>query len=283
MNSISVYAPAKINIHLDITGRRGDGFHSIVSLFQRISLADVLTVSKTGDGFSLISPLMALPKNNTLFAAFTAFMEYTEIHAGVEVLLLKHIPSGAGLGGGSSDAAALLRALDTLFATHLSDDVLFRLAARVGSDVPFFLGSPAAVVTGRGEVLDPVPARTDMFGLLYCPPVLSSTAQAYADYDQKYSHGEDMPAPRLSPAAIAALYRRPLCEWRFSNVFESVVSERIPEIQQAKDMFQRFGADVISMSGSGSAVYGLFSNEKTAYDAWKSLNKSCFFFLLLAS
>ena len=148
-----VTAPCKINLHLRVLERRRDGFHDIESVFQLISLADELSVSMAGDDRSceVVSPLMALPRENTITAAVDAFRKKTGIAKGLRIKVSKRVPSGAGLGGGSSDAASVLMALDRMFGTALPRPELASMAASIGSDVPFFLCGGAAVVEGRGR------------------------------------------------------------------------------------------------------------------------------------
>ncbi len=278
--TVSVYAPAKLNLHLEVGARRADGFHPISSIFQKISLADVLSVSVIDAGFELVSPLMVLPKKNTLSTAFDVFCKKTGVCGGVRVLLLKHIPSGAGLGGGSSDAGALLQALNYLFDTGLSSDELLELGAQVGSDVPFFLGSAAAsFVSGRGECLRELSARSDVVGVLYCPEQASSTRDAYADFD---AHNGAVDRPFRSFDDVAQMYGRSPAEWDFCNDFEATVMARIPEIARVKADFYKRGADFALMSGSGSAVFALFSSRHALKSAGLFDKKGCFPFFLLA-
>ncbi|MDR1748509.1 MAG: 4-(cytidine 5'-diphospho)-2-C-methyl-D-erythritol kinase, partial [Spirochaetaceae bacterium] len=166
-NLVCAGAPAKLNLSLRVLplhtaqGGRTDGYHDIESLFQRISLKDTLEISAGGQQGECVieSPLMTLPVNNTITAAVAEFRRYTGIKDGLHIKVMKHIPDGAGLGGGSSDAAAVLRGLNQLFEAGLSVQVMLSLGAAVGSDVPFFLSSPCAVVTGRGEKLTPLEGR----------------------------------------------------------------------------------------------------------------------------
>lgn len=283
--AISLCAYAKINLHLKVLGKRADGFHNLASIFQRISVADYLSVEEFDDGNCLVeSPLMSLPHDNTLTRAWECFRYAVGLDKGIRVRLIKNIPAGSGLGGGSSDAAALLKGVNQLFDVRLSDDELQRLALQVGSDVPFFLGPAAAFVTGRGEFFKALQPRTDCFGILIWVGVQSSTPDAYRMLDAQRMHlqtggvAEDF-------EDIAAQYRVPLAAWQFVNDFQSVLAEQHPVIAEAVADLYGQGAVFARMSGSGSAVFGLFDTEKTAADAVCLLKKKwkwCKPFILLA-
>src|SRR5687767_3952653 len=154
---MQLFAPAKINLSFEIKGRRADGFHEIESLMTPISLADQLTIDATAsDGvidFSCDDPSLPAGDDNLVVRAVKLFREATSISAGIKIVLEKKIPHGAGLGGGSSDAASTLLGLNEMFAAGLKDDELLKLAAQLGSDVPFFLVRSAAICRGRGEVV----------------------------------------------------------------------------------------------------------------------------------
>ena len=282
---IRVTAPCKINLHLRVLRRRADGFHDIESVFQLVSLADALTVSVFGSaGESRVqSPLMELPAVNTVSRAIELFRAETGIRLGIAVDLEKRVPAGAGLGGGSSDAAATLIALDRLFKTGLSREALASMAAKIGSDVPFFLSGGAAIVEGRGERVTPIPAREDLYGVLVWPGVHSSTAEAYGLVDAWHAaSGIDWPAV----SELADRYHGPVADWRFVNSFTAPLEARYPAIREARLALVASGAAFAEMSGSGSSVFGLFADRQTADAAYVSLSahcKQCVKFLLLAS
>ena len=163
LQEVSVSAPAKINLHLGVLGARGDGYHDIVSLFQAVSLCDDISVSRGGtDGEIDLRGCSAVPvERNIITAAICGFRRETGLTSGVRVRVEKRIPMAAGLGGGSSDAAATLRCLCALFPDAMSPPAMLSLGAELGSDVPFFLVAAAALVEGRGERVCPVKPRTD--------------------------------------------------------------------------------------------------------------------------
>lgn len=286
--SIRVDAPCKINLHLRVLRRRIDGFHDIESVFQLISVADGLSVSVTGMAGEcrVTSPLMELPAVNTVTRAIEAFRAETGIADGIAVDLEKRVPAGAGLGGGSSDAAATLIALDRLFATRLSSETLGSLAARIGSDVPFFLAGGAAIVEGRGERVTPVEARNDLYGVLLSPSVHSSTAEAYGLVDAWQEAGKESAVAWPAVTELAGMYRGPIERWCFANSFTAPLEARYPVIREARLALVDSGAVFAEMSGSGSSVYGFFADKASADAAYAILSaqwKHCVKFLLLAS
>ena len=285
-DAVSLCAYSKINIHLKVLAKRKDGFHNLESIFQRISIADYLSLEKSSDshGCMVESPLLPLPSDNTLTEAWKAFCNATDVDAGVRVRLIKNIPAGSGLGAGSSDAAALLKAVNELFEMPLRDSELTRLALQVGSDVPFFLKESAGVVTGRGELFEPIQTRTDCFGILIWPDVQSSTKEAYSLLDQQKGmlSGEH---EAWGYEKLVAQYQAPFKVWRFVNDFQPVLEQRYPVIAQARKELYEQGAEFAQMSGSGSAVFGLFGSENLMASAFQTLLKRwrwCKPFLLLA-
>ena len=285
-DAVSLCAYAKINIHLKVLAKRKDGFHNLESIFQRISIADYLSLEKSSDSRSCTveSPLMPLPVDNTLTEAWKAFCNVSDVDTGVRVRLIKNLPAGSGLGAGSSDAAALLKGVNELFEMPLSDSELTTLALQVGSDVPFFLRGAAGIVTGRGEVFEPIQARTDCFGILIWPDVQSSTKEAYELLDkQKEALSHECEA--WGYEKLIKQYHDPLGRWCFVNDFQPVLEQHYPVIGRVRKELYEQGAAFAQMSGSGSAVFGLFSSETLMASAFKVLAKRwswCKPFLLLA-
>ncbi|GMO13226.1 MAG: 4-(cytidine 5'-diphospho)-2-C-methyl-D-erythritol kinase [Treponemataceae bacterium] len=295
-------APAKINIGLWVspyikTYPEGN-FHEIVSIFKSVPLCDTLTVrfddafdthdtsaeqnalivdSDAGDGNDA-----NLPADNTLAKAFAAFCAVSGISgARVNVHVTKRIPQGAGLGGGSSDAATFLRSLDTFYNTHLTDEQFAKAAAAVGSDVFFFLfGHGLALVGGRGEKVQPMGAMADAKGddakngaqhiVLIFPQVHSSTREAYALVDAWYrENGSDSAPP--SANEMTAVYFGDIRAWNFVNTFALPLMQRFPAIADALAALRSAGAAFVQMSGSGSAVFGVFRSRLDAENAHRVL------------
>ena len=274
---ICVTAPAKINIGLHVLPGCVNGFHRIESIFQTVTLFDTLVVRVSEEkGCVVDCEGMELPSDNTISLSYTAFRSVTGIdNFGVRVELKKRIPSGGGLGGGSSDAAACIRAFETLNGITLSVRQLEAIASRIGSDVFFFLlcgAEGCAVVTGRGEIVKPIRARDDLCILLVFPDVHSSTKEAYALLDESFAAGKIAPCPAY--ADLETVYTTPVSGWSFVNSFTPSLVSRFPEIGFALDDLRRVGASYAEMSGSGSTVYGIFSSEEEAENARSVLASS---------
>jgi 4-diphosphocytidyl-2-C-methyl-D-erythritol kinase len=260
---------AKLNLGLRVLYRRPDNYHELRTVFQTISLADELTVRFVKSRTTSIS-VEGTPEiaDNLVERAAGFVLQTLEIDAEVRFVLTKNIPAGAGLGGGSSDAAAVLLALPALAGKQIAPDALAQLATKLGSDVPFFLHGGTALGLGRGEELYPVPDRGDKFVLLITPEVHSSTAEAYRDLSETLT---------LIPLQnkLSSFQQE---VWQAGkeltvNDFEGVVFARHPELRRIKDQLQRSGAEVASMTGSGSAVFGIFRDRGTMLRAQKSFTK----------
>ncbi|MGP1475112.1 MAG: 4-(cytidine 5'-diphospho)-2-C-methyl-D-erythritol kinase [Treponema sp.] len=278
LTEISVSAPAKINVGLKVLPVRDDGFHSIESIFQTVGLYDELTV-KLIDGFGRCEVSCAdivLPKKNTIESAYKAFSEVYGKIKSVSVSLKKGIPSGGGLGGGSSDAAAFVCALEKLNDVKLSDNELDSIAAKVGSDVFFFLraASGAAIVTGRGEIVRHIKRRNDLTFLLVFPHVSSSTKEAYDLIDEFYSSGCSMVFPEV--ARLEEIYNSPLNKWTFKNSFTAVLKSKYAEIGNALTELSNVNAPYCEMSGSGSTSFGVFYSFGEAQAAAEKLKADGF-------
>jgi len=247
-------AYAKINLGLYVQARRADGYHDICTVFHRIDLCDEIRFERS-DGIEVVSSSPEAPgdESNLCFKAARALQEYEVRQQGVRIHLAKQIPVGAGLGGGSSDAAAVLKMLPGFWRMTVADRVLSELAARIGSDVPYFLGHGSAIATGRGEILEYFSLNLP-FTILVCHPAIHiSTTWAY---------GAMKPSGRRPPDIRALLIRgmeNPAClRDELQNDFEDAIVKRFPGIGEIKHVMTRGGAVYASLSGSGSAVYGLF-------------------------
>jgi 4-diphosphocytidyl-2-C-methyl-D-erythritol kinase len=271
--SVRIQAAAKVNVHLRIYGRRQDGYHDILSLFQAVAIMDDIVVRslKEPETVHIDGEFDCQPQATTIFKAVEAYRSATGIRKGVSISVAKGIPAGGGLGGGSSDAAACLRGLDALFGSGLGDDFLARLGARIGSDVPFFFGAAAALVQGRGERLCPLPARDDLFFVIADPRFPIGTAWAYDRLDAL--RPDDAGEPDPSPDAISAAYRGDPRSWPFANSFEGIVGSEKPEIPALRGRLVDLGAQFAIMSGSGSSVVGVFPDPASAEAARRALER----------
>ncbi|MDD2486464.1 MAG: 4-(cytidine 5'-diphospho)-2-C-methyl-D-erythritol kinase [bacterium] len=268
---LKIRAYAKINLSLDILGLRPDGYHELRSLMQSVSLADELCL-QTADHLSLRVDRSGLPvgEDNIILKCLRRLQQAAETTAGAKITLHKRIPIAAGLAGGSADGAAALVAAARLWKLDISQDKLSRIGAEVGSDIPFCLNGGAALVSGRGEVLEPLPPL-DFYLLLLKPPVSVSTAWAYSAYD-------------ASGAATAGGTRRLLQYWsagdlegvarNLSNDLAPAVIAGYPEITAAIEVLLRAGALGAAMSGSGPTVFGIMANSEAARRGYEMLRKN---------
>jgi 4-diphosphocytidyl-2-C-methyl-D-erythritol kinase len=264
----SVRALAKINLDLRVLSARPDGYHEIRTIFQTISLADIIDVELTrAHGTTIeIDGDIDIPDNLMAKAAILA-LEAMRVTAQVKFRLRKRIPIGAGLGGGSSDAAAVLLALPALAGRRLALPRLMELAAELGSDVPFFLLGGAAVALGRGTELYPLPDLPPSAGLLIAPAVRVSTAAAYRAL-----------TPRLTTESqqnkIVSFQSQAWGELGSLGVndFETVVFEQFPQLARLKRQLVKLGANPAMMTGSGSALFGLFGTREQVTRAAKSFS-----------
>ena len=266
-------APAKLNLHLEVYPKRSDGYHPIKSIFQTISLVDDLVVSLSGKSLSCVveCDAMQLPEENTLTKTYRLFCQISGVTAGVHVKLTKRIPSGAGLGGGSSDAATFLLILNKMFDYPLRLNQLEEIANLVGSDVLFFLSGGAAIVTGRGDIVEPIKPREDFCIVVVYPDVHCSTPESYGLVDEYFALGKTVNETALQD--LEKMYYEPISEWRFLNTFTNPVATKFPVIFDVMKSLENLGADYVQMSGSGSTVFGVFSNFDVGKDACTNLKR----------
>ena len=263
--SITELAPAKLNLTLDVGARRPDGYHEITSVMQSAALYDVVTLETVEtDDIVVECPGTDLPTgpDNLAWKAADVFFQETNIpRTGIFIRLEKKIPSQAGLGGGSSDAAAVLRGMRRLFRANVSDEALETVAARVGSDVPYW---------GRGERLTALSPLPMCWFVIVKPPVAHSTAVMFRKLDEiaiANRPDSDAMAKALEIGDLAHICRL------VGNVFEQALPED-SEVFTIRRQLSHLGADAACMTGSGSAVMGLFRREETARLAARELEKS---------
>ncbi len=243
---------AKINLGLQVIEKRHDGFHNIISCLYPIGWCDVLEVLPAS-ALSFNSSGLEIPgdpQQNLCIKAYQLLKESHDIPA-VQIHLHKIIPMGAGLGGGSSDAALMLKMLVELFDLKVSLPELQAYAASLGSDCPFFLEDQPQMVQGRGEILSQLPLKWPLgYLLVVCPDISVNTAQAYA--------GLQPIAPQYDLQELLKSGNLQLWRENLSNDFEPTVFEKFPAIKELKETFYELGADYASMSGSGASVFGFF-------------------------
>jgi len=275
---VRVRALAKINLDLRVLGRRPDGFHELRTIFQTVSLADTLDIAFTPARKTAIDleDALCIPGNLVTRAARMA-MDAMRVTGRVTIRLRKRIPMGAGLGGGSSDAAAVLLALPALAGGAMELPELSGVAAELGSDVPFFLLGGTAVGIGRGTELFPLPDAVARPGLLVAPEVHVNTAQAYRDLSRHLEHdpGLDHYPGLTTESQQNKIFSFQAHTWDptslAANDFEAVVFERHRALGVLKKRLVRAGAVVAMMTGSGSALFGLFADRAGVSRALESL------------
>jgi 4-diphosphocytidyl-2-C-methyl-D-erythritol kinase len=274
MDKVVEKAPAKLNLGLKILGRRADGYHDILSVFQTINLHDLLVFFPIQTPQTVLvchEPGLSVGDDNLVCRAVAVFREATGEQRGVKIALDKHIPMGAGLGGGSSDAAATLRGLNHLWQSGLSFEQLCELGAKLGSDVPFLMRSGTAVVTGRGEQVCYVPWTAKMAYVLVYPDIHISTAWAYANY--KNALTETGNYIKFFNSTNSGTFCVPELLRCLENDFLPVAVQSHPEIGFIIDRLKTTGALAVSMSGSGSTLYGVFDHTDIAHAVWEAFKK----------
>jgi len=274
---LTIAAPAKINLCLRVLRRRPDGYHEIESVMQKLAVADLLSLRLQNEGIVLecSDPDLPVGEENLVWRAAWLFLEHIGSSGGVGIRLDKRIPIAAGLGGGSSDAAAVLVALNRLFASGLSEDQLAELGVKLGADVPFFVRSaPASLALGIGERLLPVAGLASGYVLLVNPGFAVSTRWVYenlaltsggnpyilAPNSGALTSGNSGPASFDFNAASTAV---------FVNDLEAVTIARHPVIAEIKQALLGYGARVAMMSGSGPTVFGCFQHLSEAQTAYR--------------
>ncbi len=256
--SLTLQAPAKINLFLKVLRKRPDGFHDIYSLVQAVSLYDTLQFSRIESGIELTGGAANVPldSSNIIWKAIELLHQETCCTRGVRVELTKRIPVGSGLGGGSSDAAAALKGVNRLLGLDLPDERLRELGARLGSDVPFFFSGGSALLSGRGDLVEYVNLPRDYHIILVAPDFAVSTALAYAqvkkyltDISTNLNFNRAIPSEELFPLLKS-----------IGNDFERLVTESHPAVSLCAKTLWEAGANVVALSGSGSAFFGLFDH-----------------------
>ena len=279
---IKVLAPAKLNLSLQVYNARPDGFHSLSSLFQTVSLYDEIIIKQTEKEEEILvtatlnGDVFALPLKNTISYAVELFRKQTGILTGLTVELKKTIPSGAGFGGGSSDGASVLRGLDYLFETKLSKSDMLKMAAKIGSDVPFFIYGGTALITGRGEFVKPVKNASENYFVLIWPNVHCSTPEAFRWLDEWRLNVQNTSKEMQNISYLSDLEQIKRVEqkpnkWYFTNSFEIPIVEKLKPVGSALLDLQNSGAVKACLTGSGSGVFGIYENQQVAENAFKKL------------
>jgi 4-diphosphocytidyl-2-C-methyl-D-erythritol kinase len=276
------HAYAKINLFLDVTGRRDDGFHDILSVMHSVSLCDKITLScadsvETSISLSANTSEIPTDDSNIIVRVVREYLSYFGIGAQVKIALEKHIPVGAGLGGGSSDGAATLRALNRILGLA-TEEQLLEIGAKVGSDIPFCLVGGLSLCTGRGEKIQKINTGYSGTFVVAIGEGRISTPKAYAELDLKFSNFSDAGCSGIRKAARTAALKSLSDDGDLIvpyNIFEEVTC--LDDIEKIKEIMTKFKAESTMMSGSGPSVFGVFATELDAKSAADALNKKGFF------
>ena len=269
----TVRAAAKINLFLDITGKRSDGYHIVNMVMQSVSLYDEVTVTiEKGDGeinVSCTDESIPCDETNTAYQAVKAFFEYAQIKPkNVWVKIKKRIPSQAGMAGGSTDAAAVLVALNEMLDTGFSQDELAEIAENIGADVPFCIYGGTMTASGIGTILTPLPEMPECYIVVVKPGIKISTKEAYEKSDSmgyEQCRSVESMADAICRGDIKAVGKA------LYNKFEEVVE--VPEIDVIKQCMKDYGAEGALMTGSGSAIFGIFEEKSDADDCMNELER----------
>ncbi|MDE7304261.1 MAG: 4-(cytidine 5'-diphospho)-2-C-methyl-D-erythritol kinase [Oscillospiraceae bacterium] len=274
MNSITVPAYAKINLTLDVTGKRQDGYHTLDSIMQSISLCDTVEISANNSGLITVDctdksvPCGETAERNIAYKAAAAFYSYVGISdIGIHISIEKHIPSEAGLGGGSSDGAAVIVGMNKLYGTNLSDKQLCEIGIRVGADVPFCIIGGTKLCCGIGEDISPSPPLEDCFIVIGKGSSGISTKKAYEKIDSLTS--SERLNSKLYDGSLSSLAKAG------GNIFERVTDNS--DVSEIKRINAECGSAYSAMSGSGSAVFGLYRKRTDAEKCISLLREKSFF------
>lgn len=287
MRELTVDAHAKINLFLAVLGRRADGYHTICSVMQKVSLADQVHLSLEGQGISLCCPSSTLPEDssNLAFKAAQSFFDLAGIAGNVRITLHKRIPVAAGLGGGSSDAAAVLVGLNRLHGFCVGPETLLSLGAKLGADVPFFVAEDStALATGTGTELRPFSGPDGYWVVLVNPGFAVSTRWVYENLllttgNKLYTFSGSLQSISECKNLLQSVFVDDRSMSTLFNDLEDVTITRFPEIQEIKNAFNNEGATASLMSGSGPTVFGVFKDynlAKKSFAAFKHQYRDVF-------
>ncbi len=273
---LTLNAPAKINLYLDVVSRRDNGYHDIESIMHTVSLSDIITVELTDSEIKLSSNFPHVPtdERNIAYKAAKAFFEYTGVDLGADIFIEKHIPVSSGLAGGSTDAAATLKALNKLCDEPLSKEELLTLGGKLGADVPFCILGGCAVCEGLGEKMTPIPPLTNKILVITRGGEGVSTPKAYGMIDELYKEKVNGRHSEFNKAVSAITDNNfgALISSAY-NIFEEVILPTHSTAKKQKDILIENGADLVMMSGSGPSVFGIFKDTATANIAAGAIRK----------
>lgn len=268
-------APAKINLCLDVLGKREDGYHEVEMIMTMVDLADRLEFKELPRDTIIISSqagYVPLDEKNLAFQAARLIKDRYQVRRGVYIHLDKKIPVAAGLAGGSSDAAATLRGLNRLWELNIAQEELQALGSELGSDVPFCVSGGTALATGRGERLQPISNPPQCWVILAKPPIHVSTSDIYGQFN--IDAVEAHPSARQMIEAIDKQDFKLMCS-SMGNVLEDVTMRMFPEVRRIKELMLRLGAEGALMSGTGPTVFGMVEKEAKVSRIYNGLRGFC--------
>lgn len=267
-------APAKINLALDVLRKRSDGYHEVEMVMTTVDLSDRIECQELKEDEILIrssAPFVPEDERNLAYQAAQYIKKNYQISKGIKISITKKIPVAAGLAGGSSDAAAVIRALNRLWSLNMSVHDMMDLGAKIGSDVPFCVIGGTALATGRGEKLAVIPSPPPCWVVLAKPSLSVSTADTYKALNLSGAHHPDV------LGMVERIERRDyygMCQ-KLGNILETVTLTKVPEVHHIKTHMEQMGADGVLMSGSGPTVFGLTQHESRVHRLYNSLKGYC--------
>ncbi len=268
-----IKAPAKINLYLEIINKRADGYHNIESIMHTVSLFDELEFEEIKENkieLSCSNTELSADKNNIVYKAAEQFKKKYNIDKGIKIKLVKNIPMGAGLGGGSSDAAATLNALNKIWEVHAGLKELESLAAKLGADVPFFLTGGTAKISGIGDKVEKLKSDLNLNFILVKPNFGVSTVYAYSKI--KFPLTNPRKIDKITACIDTGLLGCENAKALFFNRFEEFIFDEYPEIKNIRNVLESFGCAGL-MSGSGATVFGLLAGQENLIEITKELAK----------
>jgi len=286
---LELLSPAKINLFLDVIGKRKDAYHDIITIFEKIDFCDRIKFtpldrkpsltepSGFNDGIEITSNLneLATDKNNLVYRACSLLKKKYGISKPVKIHIEKRIPIAAGLGGASSNAATTLKGLNRLWNLNIKDSELSNLGKEIGADVPFFIFNHSfALGSARGDEINPIESDLEMWHVIISPPVRILTKKIYQIYDDTNLNLTDV--RRDVRIIVRAIEKKDFGEIKkhLYNALEPIVSKKVTDISKAKDFIKKMGFDAICVTGSGPAIFVLTSKRKEAEDLKEKLVKS---------
>lgn len=267
-------APAKINLGLDVLGKRADGYHELEMVMSSVDLADRLIMEELEEDKIIIETnkaFLPIDKRNNVYQAASIVKKRYGINKGILIRITKNIPVAAGLGGGSTDCAAALRGMDRLWQLGLTMPELIDIGMEVGTDVPYCIYGTTAFISGKGEKVTPLRPMPQCWVVLVKPRLSVSTGKIFQEVDLDQLHHPDI--QELSDAILAEDYQRMIAA--MGNSLESITIPKHPVVQQIKERMMKYGADVALMTGSGSTVFALCQKYSRAQRVYNALKGFC--------